>query len=160
MSYKWEGCINTYLRSPICSTHSLACKTFSHLMAWWIYRQVDLRCLHFQCKWPIFVGDLLWNGGGHQWDLFLHVELDCWLTWLHSQPHSNGTLLNLIPKSFKVAFIQSICAQQLSTDMYSASAVEPGHMFLQSQDLQLVYSLVLLILPWSLLLSHLNLACF
>ena len=65
MSYKWGGCINTYLRNPICSTHSLACKTFSHPMAWWIYWQVNLRCLHSQCKCPLFVGDLLWNGGGH-----------------------------------------------------------------------------------------------
>jgi hypothetical protein len=41
MSYKW-GSINTYLRNPICSTHSLTCKTFSHQVAWWICRQVDL----------------------------------------------------------------------------------------------------------------------
>ena len=34
-----------------------------------------------------FVGDLLWNGGGHQCALFLHVEPDCWLTWLHSHCH-------------------------------------------------------------------------
>ena len=31
---------------------------------------------------------------------------------------SNGTFLNLIPKSFKVTFIQIICAQQLLTDIY------------------------------------------
>ena len=86
MSYEW-GCINTYLRNPICSTHSLACKTFSHPMAWWICRQVDLRCLHSQCKYPLFIGDLLWNGDGHQCALFLHVEPDYWLTWLHSHCH-------------------------------------------------------------------------
>jgi hypothetical protein len=83
MSYKW-GCINTYLRNPICSTHSLACKTSSHQVAWWICWQVDLRCLHSQLKCPLFVDDLLWNGGRHQCALFLHVELDCWLAWLHS----------------------------------------------------------------------------
>jgi hypothetical protein len=43
--------------------------------------------------------------------------------------YSNGTFLNLIPKSFKVAFIQSICAQQLPTDMYSASAVDNATLF-------------------------------
>jgi hypothetical protein len=37
--------------------------------------------------------------------------------------HSNGICLNLIPKSFKVAFIQRIYAQQLLVAMYSASAV-------------------------------------
>jgi hypothetical protein len=46
-----------------------------------------------------------------------------------SLSHSNGTLLNLIPKSFKVAFIYSICAQQLSAAMYSASAVESVRLF-------------------------------
>ena len=81
------GCINTYLRNTICSTYSLACKAFSHPMAWWIYRQVDLRCLHSQCKCPPFVGGHLWNDGRHQCYMFLHVELDCWLTWLHSHCH-------------------------------------------------------------------------
>ena len=46
-----------------------------------------------------------------------------------SLSHSNGTFLNLIPKSFKVAFIQSICAQQLPADMYSASAVDNATLF-------------------------------
>ena len=81
------GCINTYLRNLVCSTHSLACKIFSHPMAWWICRQVDLWCLHFQLKCPLFVDDLLWNGGGHQCALFLHIEPDCWLAWLHSHYH-------------------------------------------------------------------------
>ena len=67
------GCINTYLRNPIYSTHSLAYKTFSHPMAWWRYRQVDLWCPHSQCKCPPFVGDLLWNDGGHQYALFWHI---------------------------------------------------------------------------------------
>ena len=81
------GCINIYLRNPICSTHFLACKTSSHLVAWWIYRQVDLWCLHSQLKCPLFIDHLLWNGGGHQCALFLHVEPDCWLAWLHSHCH-------------------------------------------------------------------------
>ena len=34
-----------------------------------------------------FIDDLLWNGGGHQYALFLHVELDCLLAWLHSYCH-------------------------------------------------------------------------
>ena len=129
MSYKWR-CINTYLRNPICSTHSLACKTFSHPKAWWIYWQIDLRCLHSQCKCPLFVGDLLWNGGRHQYALFLQ-----WWTGLLvnlialSLSYSNGTFLNLIPKSLKVAFIQSTCAQQLPADMYSASAVDNATLF-------------------------------
>jgi hypothetical protein len=35
----------------------------------------------------------------------------------------------LIPKSFKVAFIEGIYAQQLPTDMYSASAVDNATLF-------------------------------
>jgi hypothetical protein len=46
-----------------------------------------------------------------------------------SLSHSNDTYLNLIPKSFKVAFIQRICAQQLPVVMYSASAVESATLF-------------------------------
>ena len=75
------GCINTYLKSPICSIHFLACKTSSHQVAWWKYRQVDLRCPHSQCKYPLFVDDLLWNSDDHQCALFLHVEPDCWWAW-------------------------------------------------------------------------------
>jgi hypothetical protein len=43
--------------------------------------------------------------------------------------HSNGTFLNLISKSFKVAFIQRIYAQQLPTDMYSALVVNNATLF-------------------------------
>jgi hypothetical protein len=43
--------------------------------------------------------------------------------------HSNGTYLNLIPKSFTAAFIQRIYAQQLPAAMYSASAVESATLF-------------------------------
>jgi hypothetical protein len=46
-----------------------------------------------------------------------------------SLSHSNCTCLNLIPKSFKVAFIQRICAQQLLTAMYLVSAVESTTLF-------------------------------
>jgi hypothetical protein len=46
-----------------------------------------------------------------------------------SLSHSNGTSLNLIPKSFKVAFIQRIYAQQLPAAMYSALAVESATLF-------------------------------
>jgi hypothetical protein len=46
-----------------------------------------------------------------------------------SLSHSNGTCLNLIPKSFKVAFILRICAQQLPVAMYSASAIESTTLF-------------------------------
>jgi hypothetical protein len=46
-----------------------------------------------------------------------------------SLSHRNDTFLNLIPKSFKVAFIQRICAQQLPTDMYSTSAVDNTTLF-------------------------------
>jgi hypothetical protein len=43
--------------------------------------------------------------------------------------HSNDTCLNLILKSFKVAFIQRIYAQQLSAAMYLASMVESATLF-------------------------------
>jgi hypothetical protein len=46
-----------------------------------------------------------------------------------SLSHSNGTFLKLIPKSFNVAFIHKICAQQLSAAMYSASAVDSAILF-------------------------------
>ena len=45
-----------------------------------------------------------------------------------SLSHSNGTFLNLILKSLKVAFIQSICAQ-LPVDMYLALAVDNAILF-------------------------------
>ena len=62
---------------------------------------------------------------------FVHA---CWTGLLVSLialslSHSNGTFLNLIPKSLKVAFIQSTCAQQLPADMYSASAVDNATLF-------------------------------
>jgi hypothetical protein len=43
--------------------------------------------------------------------------------------HSNGTFLNLIPKSFNVAFIQRICAQQLLTAIYLALVVDNATLF-------------------------------
>ena len=63
----------------------------------------------------------------------INVLCSCMLnqivTLQHSYCHSNGTFLNLILKSFKVAFIQRICAQQLPVDMYSASAVDNATLF-------------------------------
>jgi hypothetical protein len=46
-----------------------------------------------------------------------------------SLSHSNSTCFKLIPKSFKVAFIQRIYAQQLPATMYSASAVKSATLF-------------------------------
>jgi hypothetical protein len=68
------------------------------------------------------------------WWTSMCFVLACWTGLLVSLialslSHSNGTCLNLIPKSFKVAFIQRICAQQLPTDMYLASAVESATLF-------------------------------
>jgi hypothetical protein len=68
------------------------------------------------------------------WQISMCFVLACWTELLVSLialslSHSNGTCLNLIPKSFKVAFIQRIYAQQLPTDMYSASAVENATLF-------------------------------
>ena len=80
------GCINTYLRNPICSTRSLACKTFSHPMAWWIYWQVDLRCLHSQCK-----SLMKW------WQTSICFVLACW----------TGLLVNLIALSCHIAMALS-----------------------------------------------------
>ena len=86
MSYNW-GCINTYLRNQVCSIHSLDCKTSSHQVVWWIYRQVENRCLYSQCKCPLFIGDLLWRDGGHLCALFLSVEPDCWWASRHFHCH-------------------------------------------------------------------------
>ena len=68
------------------------------------------------------------------WWTSMCFVLACWTELLVSLialslSHSNGTFLNLIPKSLKVAFIQSICAQQLPADMYSASVVDNATLF-------------------------------
>ena len=68
------------------------------------------------------------------WRTSMCFILACWTGLLVnlivlSLSYSNGTLLNLISKSLKVAFIQSICAQQLPADMYSASAVDNAILF-------------------------------
>ena len=68
------------------------------------------------------------------WRTSMCFVLACWIGLLLnlialSLSHSNGTFLNLIPKSLKVAFIQSICAQQPPADMYSASVVDNATLF-------------------------------
>ena len=68
------------------------------------------------------------------WRTSICFVLECWIGLLVSLTalslsHSNGTCLNLIPKSLKVAFIQSNWAQQLPTEIYSASAVESATLF-------------------------------
>jgi hypothetical protein len=119
------GCINTYFRSQVCLIHSLACKTFSHQEAWWIYRQVDLRCPHFQLKCHSL---MKW------WRTSMCSVLACWTRLLVSfmalsLSHSNGTYLNLLPKSSKVTFIQSNCAQWLLAKIYSTLAIESATPF-------------------------------
>ena len=64
----------------------------------------------------------------------MYFVLECWTGLLVSfkalsLSYSNGTCLNLIPKSLKVAFIQSNWAQQLLAEMYSASIVESATLF-------------------------------
>jgi hypothetical protein len=54
-----------------------------------------------------------------------------------SLSHSNGTYLNLILKSFKVAVIQRIYAQQLPVAIYLASAVESATLFYFFDDQQI-----------------------
>jgi hypothetical protein len=53
-----------------------------------------------------------------------------------SLSHKSGILLNLQPKSLKVDFIQSNCAQQAPAATYSASAVDKAteFYFLELQD--------------------------
>ena len=68
------------------------------------------------------------------WRTSICFVLECWTGLLVSfmalsLSHSNGTCLNLIPKSLKVAFIQSNWAQQLPAEIYSASAVESATLF-------------------------------
>ena len=63
------------------------------------------------------------------WRTSMCFVLECWTGLLVSftalsLSHSNGTSLKLIPKSFNVAFVHRICAQQLPAAMYSASAVD------------------------------------
>jgi hypothetical protein len=124
------GCINTYLRSQVCSIHSLACKTSSHQVASWRYRQVDHQCPYSQLKCPPFC----WWSLMKRWRISMCFVLACWTGLLMSfmtlsLSHSNDTFLNLISKSFNMTFIQRICAQQLPATMYSASVVESAHYF-------------------------------
>jgi hypothetical protein len=68
------------------------------------------------------------------WRTSMCFVLACWTRLLVSLialllSHSNGTYLNLIPKSFKVAFIQRIYAQQLPVDMYLASVINNATLF-------------------------------
>ena len=68
------------------------------------------------------------------WRTSMCFVLACWTGLLVclialSLSRRNGTCLNLIPKSLKVAFIQSNWAQQLPADMYSASAVDSATLF-------------------------------
>jgi hypothetical protein len=68
------------------------------------------------------------------WQTSMCFVLACWTGLLVSfmallLPYSNNTCLNLIPKSLKVAFIQSNWAQQLLAKMYSASAVKSATLF-------------------------------
>ena len=68
------------------------------------------------------------------WRTSICFILECWTRLLVSftalsLSHSNGTCLILIPKSLKLAFIQSNWAQQLPAEMYSTSAVESAILF-------------------------------
>ena len=68
------------------------------------------------------------------WWTSMCFVLACWIGLLVnlialSLSHSNDTFLKLIPKSLKVAFIQSTYAQQLPMDMYSASVVDNATLF-------------------------------
>jgi hypothetical protein len=54
-----------------------------------------------------------------------------------SLSHSNGIFLNLISKSFNMAFIQRICAQQLLVAMYLALAVNNATLFCFFNDYEI-----------------------
>jgi hypothetical protein len=57
--------------------------------------------------------------------------------------HSNGTFLNLIPKSFKVAFIQRICARQLPADMCQLRRLITQHYFASLMTMkQVIFSTI------------------
>ena len=69
------------------------------------------------------------------WWTSMCFVLECWTMLLVSftslsLSQSNGTCLNLIQKSLRVAFIQSNWAQLLLAKIYSASAVESATLFL------------------------------
>ena len=73
------------------------------------------------------------------WLTSIWFVFECWTGLLVSfttlsLSHSNDTCLNLIPKSLKVAFIQSICAQQLPVDMYSALVIDNATLFCLFDD--------------------------
>jgi hypothetical protein len=68
------------------------------------------------------------------WQTSICFVLWCWTGLLVSftalsLSDSNGTFLKFIQKSFNVAFIHKICAQQLPAAMYSASAVDSAILF-------------------------------
>jgi hypothetical protein len=104
-------------------------KTYSHQVAWWIYRQIDHRCaLSIEmspfCWWSLM-----------KWCLMsICFVLVCWtrlfvILIALSLSHSKGIFLKLKPKSFKVDFIHSNWAQQLPALTYSASAVDSATVF-------------------------------
>jgi hypothetical protein len=76
------------------------------------------------------------------YEMMVNINVLCsyMLNWIIGELHRtfivtcNGTCLNFILKSFKVAFIQRICAQQLPVAMYSASAVESATLFCFFED--------------------------
>jgi hypothetical protein len=124
MSHIW-GMLNSCLRNQECSIHFLACKTSSYQVAWWRYRLIDHWCPHFNA----YIILLLMVS----YEMVPYI-LECCTGLLVSLivlslSHSNGTCLNLHPKSLKVAFINSNYAQQLPALMYSVSAVESATLF-------------------------------
>ena len=93
------------------------------LVSWSLVPTLSIQMSPF-CWWSL----MKW------WQTSMCFVLECWTRLLVSfmalsLSHSNGTYLNLIPKSLKVAFIQSNWAQQLPVEMYSALVVESATLF-------------------------------
>ena len=91
--------------------------------SWSSMPTLSIQMSHF-CWWSL----MKW------WQTSMCFVLECWTELLVSfttllLSHSNGTCLNLILKSLKVAFIQSNWAQQLPSEIYSALAVESATLF-------------------------------
>ena len=129
MSYKW-GCINTYFmkfnmfNSFLSLQNLFSSNGLVNISASWS----SVPTLSIQMS-P-FVGDLLWNDGGHQYALFLYVEPDCWSTWLHSHCH--------IAMALSWTWFQShsrwpsskvFMHNNYQPDMYSTSVVDNATLF-------------------------------
>ena len=95
--------------------------------------------INFTSQSPLLTWSLI-----KRWRISMCLVLECRIWFLVRfivlvLSHNKGTLLTFNPKSSSYCLIQRICAQQLSSAMYSGSAIERATQacFLLCQDMRL-----------------------